>query len=66
MRCTHVTRVPLAVKEDMAFNPVDIRFLGADGIMLEPQALPNLVEEADRGSGAVREPGYVVSHNIAV
>ena len=34
--------------------------------MLEPQALPYLVEEADRGSRAVREPGYVVSHNIAV
>ena len=66
MRCTHVTRVPLAVKEDIASNPVDIRFLGADGIMLEPQALPNLVEEADRGSRAVQEPGYFVSHNIPV
>jgi len=66
MRCTHVTRVPLAVKEDMAFNPVDIRFSVRMESMLEPQALPYLVEEADRGSGAVREPGYVVSHNIAV
>ena len=32
--------------------------------MLEPQALPYLVKEADGGSRAVWELGYFVSHNI--
>lgn len=66
MRCAQVARVSLVVKQDIAFNPVDIRFLGANGIMLEAQALPHLVEQADRGGRSVRMLGYIGSHNIPV
>ncbi len=34
--------------------------------MLESQALPNLVEQANRGIGEVWMLGYLVSHNVPV
>jgi hypothetical protein len=35
----------LVVKQDKAFNPMHVRFFGTDGIVLNTQGLPNLVEE---------------------
>jgi hypothetical protein len=50
----------LVVHDDMASNLVDARLLGADGIMLEAHALPNLVEQANRTIGEVWRLGYFV------
>ena len=40
--------VPLAKINDVAFNPIDISLLGADGIVLDPDAVTHLIEQAAR------------------
>lgn len=42
MQCT---RMALVVKQDNVFHPVHVSFFGTDGIVLNTQGLPNLVEE---------------------
>jgi hypothetical protein len=42
---THLGGVALAVEEYEALDPVDVGALGADAIMLEPQAPPNLLKQ---------------------
>ena len=41
----YLFRVPLIVEEDEAFNPVDIGFFGAEGVMLAADGIAHLVEE---------------------
>ena len=43
----HLGGVALAVEEDEALDPVDLGALGADAIMLEPQAVTDLLEERE-------------------
>ena len=40
----------LVVKIDEALDPVDIRLLGADTVMLAPDGISDLVEQAGFGS----------------
>ena len=47
-RRAHRRRMALAVKMDVASNPVDIRLLGADAVMLQPDPMANLVEQTCR------------------
>jgi hypothetical protein len=41
----HLCGVALAVVEDEALDPVDVGALGADAIMVQPQAPPHLLEK---------------------
>jgi hypothetical protein len=41
-----VTTVTLAMEEDEAFNPVAIRLLGTDAVVLEANARANEIEQA--------------------
>ena len=41
----HLTWVPLVVEQDETFDPVYVGLLCVNGIMLEPQNIPNLVEQ---------------------
>ena len=60
-----------AVETDEAFDPLQVHALGADGIMLHPQLLANLVEQAGlvghdgvvykTGHGVVRSGDYMIS-----
>jgi len=43
-----VTRVPLAVEEDEACDPLDVAGLGAQGVVADAQDLAHLVEQAGR------------------
>jgi len=45
LRAPHVFGVPLAVKEDETFDPGDVGFLGADGVMLAADRVSDLIEE---------------------
>ena len=45
-----VARMLLVVKIDEALDPVDIRLLGADTVMLAPDGISDLVEQAGFGS----------------
>jgi hypothetical protein len=47
-RRAHRRRMLLAVKMDVASNPVAIRLLGANAVVLQPDPMPNLVEEPCR------------------
>ena len=47
-RRAHRRRMALAVKMDVASNPVDIRLLGPDAVMLQPDPLANLIDETCR------------------
>jgi hypothetical protein len=38
----------IARKPDVAFDPVDVRLLGAQAVVLEADAIPNPVEQARR------------------
>jgi hypothetical protein len=44
----HLPGMSLAVEEDEATNPIDIGLLGADGVVQQPELLPDLVEEFHR------------------
>jgi hypothetical protein len=48
------SRVPLAVEKDEAFNPLDIRLLGPDAVMLEPDLVAHASEQP-RGIGGFHE-----------
>jgi hypothetical protein len=50
---THLCRVSLAVKEDEALNPIGVGALGADAMMLQPQAPPDLLKERQSFSHGV-------------
>ena len=41
-------RVPLAKINDVAFNSIDICLLGADGVVLDADAVAHLIEETAR------------------
>jgi hypothetical protein len=41
----HVARVPLVVEENEASRPVQVRFLGANAVMLHPDHSPHSIEE---------------------
>jgi hypothetical protein len=56
----HLFRVALVVEEDEALAPVDVGALGADAIMPEPQAAPDLLEER-RFIGHGSTPGFEVN-----
>ena len=45
--------VPLAVEEDEAFNPIDIRLLGPDAVVPETDLVADAVEQAGRLGDAV-------------
>ncbi len=42
---THVLGMALVVKQNMARDPVDVSFLGADGIVFEAYGIADLIEE---------------------
>jgi hypothetical protein len=50
-RSPHFPGVSLVVKEDIAANPLDVGLFGANGVMQQPELLPNLVEEFHRALG---------------
>ena len=41
-------RMPLAVEEDEAFNPVHVRLLGPDAVVPEPDLVAHAIEQARR------------------
>ena len=45
----HLPGVAFAVKEDKAADPLDVSVLGADAVMLEPDAIPHLVQQTRLG-----------------
>ena len=51
----HLTRVTLAMKEDVALDPTDIRFLGSTAVMAGTDGVPHAIEEA--GTAGVRSRG---------
>lgn len=46
LRRPQLDRVALAVKPDEAFNPIDIRLLGANAVMLEADLVPETIEQS--------------------
>src|SRR5690606_35232396 len=44
-RAAHLARMPPAVGLDIAANPVQIRLLGTQAVMLHPQTAPNFVQQ---------------------
>jgi hypothetical protein len=40
----HFSRVPFAVVDNEALDPVDVSLLGSDGIMLAPNDVPHLLK----------------------
>ena len=44
--CTHRCRMPLAVKTDEAFNPVDVSLFSADTVMPKADPVAYLAEQA--------------------
>ncbi len=40
-----ITRVPLAVKQNVAPNPADVRFLGPEAIVAQAHQLPDLIQQ---------------------
>jgi hypothetical protein len=44
-RCAHRRRMPLAVEANEAFNPIDVRLLGADAVVAKADTIANPVEE---------------------
>ena len=46
---TEICRVPIPVEAKVSANPVDVSFLGADTIVLVPDAIADLVQEARIG-----------------
>ena len=47
----------LVVKMDVAFNPVDVGFLGANAVVLEADAIADASEEARRFRSVHRDDG---------
>ena len=45
---THAPRVPLAVEEDVAFNPSHISLRRYQTVVPDPDQLPNLLQESGR------------------
>ena len=41
----HVLGVALVVEKDVAFDPVDVGLLGADGVVLQADDVANLIEQ---------------------
>ncbi len=52
---TQRVRVALAVKDDEAFNEVDVGLLGANAVVLDPDLVPNAVEQ---GGSMLGNGGY--------
>lgn len=50
--CTHFAWMPLAVEENEASNPGHVLLFGAIAVVLDPETLPDLVEQAGAGVGA--------------
>jgi len=42
LRCAHLTRMPLALKQGETANPLPMRLLGSQRKLLEPRHLPQL------------------------
>jgi hypothetical protein len=51
------------VKHDEAADPPDVRLLGAQAIVLDPDTFPDLIEEAGRGRRRVCGKRWCVSHD---
>ena len=49
--CAGRGRVALAVKVDVSFHPLSVRALGTQAVVLQPNAIPKLIEQPGR-------PGY--------
>jgi len=47
--CAHLTRMALAVKQDVPADPGDVRLLGAAAVVAGPERLANAIEEAGLG-----------------
>ena len=43
-RRAHLARMTLAVEENETFDPIDVGFFGADGVVLESDGVSYLVE----------------------
>jgi hypothetical protein len=56
----HVLRVTLAVEDDEPADPVDVRVLGPQRIVTQPNGVANPVQETPGDSGT-RRTGLVVS-----
>jgi len=41
----HLQPMPFVVEKDVAFDPVDVSLLGADGVVLGPCGVANVVEQ---------------------
>jgi hypothetical protein len=48
MRRRKLARVALFMKPDVSFNPIDIGFFSADGLVLHPDTGAHLVKQPDR------------------
>jgi hypothetical protein len=46
LRCAHLSRVALAVKQDEAPDPLHICLLGTDAVVPKPDHLAHLIEQA--------------------
>ena len=45
-RGSHIFGMSFVVEEDEAFDPVDVGFLGADGVVFEADGLTNSIEQS--------------------
>jgi len=46
---SHISRVAFVVKDDEAFNPLDVSLLGSDAVMFEADDLADLIKEFGHG-----------------
>jgi hypothetical protein len=53
----HLPRMAFAMKEDELPNPSSIGILGPQAVMANPEAIPELVEEAGRPNVQAFHPG---------
>ena len=65
VRGSELRRVALAVIDDEAFNPVDVRLLGADAVMLEADLFAHPVEQARGPGSGTALPAVIRKPNIS-
>ncbi len=43
--CTHLSRMPLLVEEDITLDPFLVRLFGAEGVMFQANGIADLIED---------------------
>jgi glycerol-3-phosphate dehydrogenase len=61
--CAHVPGMTLAVKQDEAADPADVGLFSAQAVMLDPDALADLVQETGSRRSRVCRNARCISHD---